>query len=121
MWNNNIVPTSYPTKQYQNIEHTVANHAFPNQFQYNTVDSTIITILPSVAIQIQSNQTSEDIIPPSIHHIYIVLSLPLTPNRILIPTDRLASKSNYSYRLQHTTKHLSAPKPSLYIINKKLT
>ena len=53
------------------------------------------------------------------HHTYIVPSLPSQSNRILIPTDRLGSKSNDSYRLQRTHKHFPTPSPSLHTIHNK--
>ena len=45
-----------PNQKNQNIENTVEDYEFANQFQYNTVDSTTITILPIVANKKTPNQ-----------------------------------------------------------------
>ena len=75
MWDNNIEPTSCHQNENQNIKNTVANHEFPNQFQYHTIYSTTIKILPSVAIKTKPNPKLEDIISPITNHTITVPSL----------------------------------------------
>ena len=93
----------------------------PKSNQYTTVDSTTITVFPSVAISTTTNQTSEDIIPPIINHTTIVPALQTTPTRLLVPTERLYSKPIFYYRPQHTQITLPTPTLSLHLVNKKLT